>query len=142
MEEHLIKQIARGLRRTPASKRIAEVREFMGRSAAHRELIEMDFPELYREAASGSFIEHSPLPPSRACHGTRDVPVALKLLGCKDDEISRHLHDLHAFNAAVTHYLNRYTHSAKSVGSLRKAADLEKQVCAWFLPGVVPRPGG
>jgi hypothetical protein len=52
MEEHLIKEIARRFRRMPASKRIAEVREFMGRSAAHRELIEKAFPELHREATS------------------------------------------------------------------------------------------
>jgi hypothetical protein len=52
MEERLIEEIARGLRRMPAAKRIAEVKEFMGRSAAHRELIEGAFPDLYREATS------------------------------------------------------------------------------------------
>jgi hypothetical protein len=52
MEEHLIKEIARRFRRIPAPRRFAEVRDFMGRSAAHRELVEKAFPELYREAAS------------------------------------------------------------------------------------------
>jgi len=52
MEEHLIKELARRFRRTPASKRIAQIREFAGRSDHHRKLIEKAFPELYKEATS------------------------------------------------------------------------------------------
>jgi hypothetical protein len=52
MEEHLIKEIAGRLRRMPACKRTEEVREFMGSSAAHWELMEKAFPELYRESIS------------------------------------------------------------------------------------------
>jgi hypothetical protein len=52
MEEHLIEEIGRRFRRMPAAKRIAEVREFMGRSAARRALVEKAFPELYREATA------------------------------------------------------------------------------------------
>lgn len=66
MEEHLIREIARRFRRTPASKRIAEVREFMSRSAANRKLIEKAFPEFYREAMS---------PVRRASAGSSSEPA-------------------------------------------------------------------
>src|SRR5437764_5901972 len=52
MEEHLIKEIRRRLKRTPASQRVAEIKEFIGRSEAHRKLVEKTFPDLYREATS------------------------------------------------------------------------------------------
>ena len=53
MEEDLIKEIRRRLERTPASQRVAEIREFVGRSEAHRKLVEKAFPNLYREAVRG-----------------------------------------------------------------------------------------
>jgi hypothetical protein len=49
MEEHLVQEIARRFKRTPASRRIVEVKEFIGRSSAHRDLIKKVFPDLYRE---------------------------------------------------------------------------------------------
>ena len=50
MEEHLIKEVGRRFRRMRAAKRIVEVRQFMGKSEARRELMEKMFPELYQEA--------------------------------------------------------------------------------------------
>ncbi len=52
MEEHLIREIGRRFKRTPASERITEIKEFMGKSDAHRKLIKEAFPEFYREATS------------------------------------------------------------------------------------------
>jgi hypothetical protein len=52
MEEHLVQEIGRRFRRTPKAKRIVELREFMRRSDAHRDLIRKAFPDLYEEAQS------------------------------------------------------------------------------------------
>jgi hypothetical protein len=50
MEEYLVQEIARRFKRTPRAKRIAEVKEFMNKSAANRQLIKKSFPDLYAEA--------------------------------------------------------------------------------------------
>ncbi len=55
MEKHLIQEIKRRFKRTPASRRVTELREFMERSDANRKLIRKAFPDLYQEATSPEF---------------------------------------------------------------------------------------
>ncbi len=59
VEEHLIREIGRRFKRTPARQRVAEVRAFMGKSNANRKLIKKAFPELYQEATSSAHQDFS-----------------------------------------------------------------------------------
>jgi len=82
-----------------------------GRSFRHGECMACDsqvfvgigqpLPDLLENGRVRSFIEHSPLPPSRARHGAGDQAVALKLFGRKDDHVSGHLHPTKARSMAT-----------------------------------------
>ena len=71
MEKHLIQEIRRRFKGTPAAERVSEIREFMGRSETNRKLIAKAFPELYREAI------HSVRPSSAFSSSELTQPVEL-----------------------------------------------------------------
>ena len=48
-EKHLVKAIARRLKRMPAARRVAKVRKLASKSVADEKFIEKVFPDLYRE---------------------------------------------------------------------------------------------
>lgn len=49
-EQHLIEAVAERYRAMPRAERIAEIREFVGRSLADSRFIQRAFPDLYAEA--------------------------------------------------------------------------------------------
>jgi hypothetical protein len=49
-EKHLIRAISARYKSLPRTKRVAEIREFAGRSAEDAKFIRTYFPDLYREA--------------------------------------------------------------------------------------------